>query len=228
MKKIVCISDTHGQHKSLTIPECDLLIHAGDATNMGKENEMRDFATWLKDQKQAKEIVYVPGNHDIIAETDFAMVKDMFGEGVNVLTCGLKDVAGFKVFGYSYTPEFCGWAFQGDDHSRSHTKFRNMWRDMSIVKDAGKVDIMVCHGPMRGILSTNAWEEECGSHTIRDAWEKIKPKLYVCGHIHESYGRVRYPGSRVVVNAALPVYDSDNSVHDSCSYVLNEPQVVWL
>ncbi|TXH14513.1 MAG: hypothetical protein E6R03_08985 [Hyphomicrobiaceae bacterium] len=219
MKKIVCISDTHGLHEHLHIPECDLLIHAGDATNLGKENEMRSFAQWLTRQKQAKEIVYVPGNHDIIAETDFAMVRDMFGDKVKVLTCGLTEVAGFSLLGYSYTPEFCGWGFQGDDTGGQKPAFRNMQRDLAMVDEA---DIMVCHGPLRGILSTNAWEEECGSETLRDAWEEIEPRLFVCGHIHESYGRVRWPGSKVVVNAALPVHCSDES------YVLNEPQVVYL
>lgn len=31
--KIVIISDTHGHHSKLDIPEADLLIHCGDFTN---------------------------------------------------------------------------------------------------------------------------------------------------------------------------------------------------
>ena len=47
MVKIVCISDTHNQHKQVEIPECDILIHAGDFTGRGTEHEIQDFAQWL-------------------------------------------------------------------------------------------------------------------------------------------------------------------------------------
>jgi predicted phosphodiesterase len=36
--KICAISDTHNQHSELKIPECDILIHAGDFTNNGTFN----------------------------------------------------------------------------------------------------------------------------------------------------------------------------------------------
>ena len=34
--RIVCISDTHGYHRSILIPTCDILIHGGDFTNFGE------------------------------------------------------------------------------------------------------------------------------------------------------------------------------------------------
>ena len=33
--KIVCISDTHGKHRSLKVPDGDVLVHAGDITSKG-------------------------------------------------------------------------------------------------------------------------------------------------------------------------------------------------
>lgn len=33
--KIVCISDTHGMHRKMKIPEGDVLVHAGDITMKG-------------------------------------------------------------------------------------------------------------------------------------------------------------------------------------------------
>mgnify|MGYP001244495831 CR=1 FL=1 len=50
MTKICLISDTHTKHDSITIPECDLLIHAGDATYRGEADELYDFAKWLNKQ----------------------------------------------------------------------------------------------------------------------------------------------------------------------------------
>jgi hypothetical protein len=34
--RIVCISDTHGFHRSVHIRPCDVLIHSGDFTNCGE------------------------------------------------------------------------------------------------------------------------------------------------------------------------------------------------
>lgn len=220
MKKIVCISDTHGLHDQLEIPSCDLLIHTGDATNIGSEKEMRSFASWLNHQTQASSILYVPGNHDTIAETDFGLVRQMFDPRIAVITAGVVEIAGFKILGYSWTPEFCGWGFQGWDHDSDNPKFRDMRRDLNLVSE---VDIIAAHGPMQGILSRNQYDEECGSIQLRRAWERIKPKLYVCGHIHESYGRFKVDSYRTVVNAALPFWNDEVS---DC--FLNQPVVVHL
>ena len=45
--KIVAISDTHGLHGSLTIPDGDLLIHAGDLTRHGTLNDVQEFNYFL-------------------------------------------------------------------------------------------------------------------------------------------------------------------------------------
>ena len=48
--KIVFISDTHGKHEVLTtkaynniLGEGDILVHAGDCTNVGRTHEIKDF-----------------------------------------------------------------------------------------------------------------------------------------------------------------------------------------
>lgn len=40
--RVVCISDTHSQHNSMTnaIPDGDVLVHAGDFTNTGDPDEV--------------------------------------------------------------------------------------------------------------------------------------------------------------------------------------------
>lgn len=45
--KLVCISDTHNQHNLLSIPDGNVLIHAGDATNLGTFQEWNKFNQWL-------------------------------------------------------------------------------------------------------------------------------------------------------------------------------------
>ena len=41
--RIVCLSDTHNLHERIQVPEGDLLLHAGDATNRGTEKEVAAF-----------------------------------------------------------------------------------------------------------------------------------------------------------------------------------------
>ena len=43
--RIVLISDTHNRHRTMQMPEGDILIHAGDFTNNGTEEEIREFDT---------------------------------------------------------------------------------------------------------------------------------------------------------------------------------------
>ena len=56
--KIVCISDTHGQHRSLDgiMPEGDVLVHAGDLTSSGRLAQLLEAAAWLDEQFERYEI----------------------------------------------------------------------------------------------------------------------------------------------------------------------------
>lgn len=40
--RIVCMSDTHGNHRSIHVPKCDVLIHGGDFSKTG-ENYCQRF-----------------------------------------------------------------------------------------------------------------------------------------------------------------------------------------
>lgn len=46
--KVVCLSDTHGFHRYLKVPDGDILIHAGDFMAHGRAaKEVEDFNEWL-------------------------------------------------------------------------------------------------------------------------------------------------------------------------------------
>ena len=61
--KFVAIADTHGKHKDLTIPSGDMLIHAGDISMKGDEDEIIDFLNWF-DEQNFKHKILIAGNHD--------------------------------------------------------------------------------------------------------------------------------------------------------------------
>jgi len=62
--KILHLSDTHGLHRRIKdMPEADVIIHSGDISNIGTEEEVLDFLNWFIDLPYSHKI-FVTGNHD--------------------------------------------------------------------------------------------------------------------------------------------------------------------
>lgn len=63
--KILHISDTHSKHKELKdLPYADIIIHSGDITENGTENEVFDFINWFE-ALDYKYKIFIYGNHDL-------------------------------------------------------------------------------------------------------------------------------------------------------------------
>jgi 3',5'-cyclic AMP phosphodiesterase CpdA len=59
------LSDTHGKHKELKdLPSADIIVHTGDFTYAGGEDEAMDFMNWFSDLPYAHKI-FIAGNHDL-------------------------------------------------------------------------------------------------------------------------------------------------------------------
>mmetsp|Transcript_10915 Transcript_10915/g.14640 ORF Transcript_10915/g.14640 Transcript_10915/m.14640 type:complete len:139 (+) Transcript_10915:497-913(+) len=61
----------------------------------------------------------------------------------------------------------------------------------------GPLDILVCHGPVAGMVDDNS-----GCKMLRSTVERVKPKLVVSGHIHRAYGQCKSLEGTQFVNAA--------------------------
>lgn len=48
--RMVCISDTHNRTDNLKLPEGDILVHAGDFSNVGLEGDIYRFVEFLSSQ----------------------------------------------------------------------------------------------------------------------------------------------------------------------------------
>lgn len=63
--RILHISDTHSKHRELLpLPNADIIIHSGDFTFAGSENEAYDFINWFCDLPFQHKI-FIAGNHDL-------------------------------------------------------------------------------------------------------------------------------------------------------------------
>ena len=86
---ILHFSDTHSQHRRLTqLPEADILIHSGDFTMNGSEQEAIDFMNWFCDLHYFHKIS-IYGNRDAICRH----IESGGYKGSVILCCFLKEDA---------------------------------------------------------------------------------------------------------------------------------------
>lgn len=199
--KIVCISDTHEQWHNLVIPECDVLISAGDYSYRGKPYIVEEFHKWLSLQP-AKHVISVQGNHELWVEKNFyeaqALVKKI-DPRIHFLRSGSVDIDGVKFYGDAATPEFMGWAFMIE---RGEPMKRH-WEAIPL-----DTQVLITHGPCAGILDINLADDDprkegFGCKQLRIAIERLHNlKLHVFGHIHGSSGEIDFKGVHFI-NAAI-------------------------
>jgi len=97
--RIVCISDTHGQHAKLSVPAGDVLIHAGDFMPFGDTpKEIVDFNHWLGKQPHRFKVV-IAGNHDLMFERHPGAAKEMLSNAIYLENSG-TELLGLKFWGF--------------------------------------------------------------------------------------------------------------------------------
>ena len=219
--RIVCISDTHGLHKIMEdlnpLPEGDVLIHAGDCTNVGKPNEVKEFVEWFMNVKGFDTKIFIAGNHDWAFENhryphhrgDFEWYYHLMNEeNLSQSDVTYLEDSGFtiessefskpiKFWGSPWQPEFYNWAF---NLPRLGDELKKYW-DM-IPNDT---DVLITHGPPSEVRDfVNNWRQptrNVGCELLRFRVEQVKPMVHVFGHIHEAYGAT-YVKDILYVNAS--------------------------
>jgi Icc-related predicted phosphoesterase len=205
MVKIAAISDTHNQHRDLVIPECDILIHAGDYSYTGDYQSIWEINEWfgkLKSSGLVKEIATVCGNHDWGFQTNPSLFRSIM-TNCTYLQDEPTEIMGLRFYGSPRTPEFCNWAFnekRGEDIKR--------WWD----RIPDDTQVLVTHGPPFGILD-QVWEqpytkmlgpEHLGCEELRKRVDNLPNLLLsVFGHIHSSTGEYRDDKGKIFINAAI-------------------------
>lgn len=211
MTRIVFISDTHNKHNKLTIPECDILVHAGDASFQGLESETRNFAKWLNKQP-AKHIVLTPGNHCKVFEKALPESRSWVTDEcphANLLIHEAVEIAGIRFFGSPWTPYFFNWSFNaGRTPTEAAHTFKpfigDLWKDIPL-----DTQILVTHGPGLGtldeVLSRDTGRiENVGCKELANKIRELKDlKISVFGHLHLNGGRTLVQDGVTYINAAM-------------------------
>jgi Icc-related predicted phosphoesterase len=191
--KLVIFSDTHNQHAKVRLPQGDVLVFAGDMSEMGSLYECEAFINYFNSQPH-KHKVMVAGNHDFaFEESHRLMLKDM----VNgyYLDNEMITVNGLTLFGSPYSPKYGGWAFMQERGSEE------LIRTWSKIPD--KCDIVMTHTPMYGYHDLTNEGVFAGCVDLRNRMEKVDFKMHICGHIHEGYGSTQFNDNKLLINAAI-------------------------
>ena len=174
--RLVHLSDTHELHRYVKVPDGDVLIHAGDFTNISSITAINDFNDWLGDLPHAYKIV-IAGNHDSKFESRPSIAKDMITNAI-YLKDNSVEIEGIKFYGSPYTPVFMEWAFNATENQR-----KIIWD-----KIPDDTDVLITHGPPKMIMDVDPWGNHVGCGYLMARVKKIKPKVHSFGHIHEGYG----------------------------------------
>jgi len=191
--RIIAISDTHGLHDQLTLPPGDVLVHAGDISMKGTEQEVISFVTWFG-QQDFKHKIFIAGNHDFYFEKmPEDAIKKIIPPGIIYLNDTGIEINGTRFWGSPITPWFFNWAF----NRHRGEAIKKHW-DMAPVD----TDILITHGPVYKIVDKTTSGHYAGCEDLLQKVKAIKPKVHICGHIHEAYGSIEKDGT-FFINASL-------------------------
>lgn len=212
--RLCFVSDTHKQHGQLTqhviAAEADILVHCGDWSSRGRGEEVDSFATWcemLLRKKYVKHVVAIAGNHDLCMDAshrnDFSCSREVAlrhlrDAGVLYLQDETGSIAdtdnrSLLFYGSPWTPAFMDWGFQ----ITSEEQDRKLANKIPV-----GLDVLVTHGPPKGIRDVAPDGRPCGSPGLARAIFDAQPRVHAFGHIHGQYGLTLGRGGTLHVNAA--------------------------
>lgn len=209
--RIVALSDQHGYLPEL--PRCDLLIIAGDICpdrfgpflamhdpDQQKSWFNRKVRPWLA-KAPATHKILTWGNHDWCGQA-CSFRHDSPSEAsttelqilVDDQTCVPEGHSSVSVWATPWSNQFMNWAFMKPAP------------DLEAVYAAipEGIDILISHQAPYGYGDrcadySSGKIEHLGSRELLAAIGRVRPKLVICGHIHDGYGRYEYD--------SIPIYN---------------------
>lgn len=182
--RIVCLSDTHDLIPP-SIPDGDLLIHAGDLTNAGTADGIQAQIDWLATLPHRHKVL-IAGNHDSWFDVrsrkpeDKKNARRLDFKGLyylqnSAVTLDFTDGRKLNVYGAADLPA-CG----GDDNAFQYQSDRHPWQGRIPID----TDVLVTHTPPK-------FHRDLGLGCLgllEEVW-RVKPKVHIFGHVHWGHGQ---------------------------------------
>lgn len=184
--RLAFLSDTHMRHQQVAVPPCDVLVHCGDFTRRGRRDEVEAFLDWFARQPARAAHVCIGGNHDAFCEQRPEAMAALAAERGVIYLCDTgREIAGLSVWGSPATPAFRSMAFNRERGAPIRAHWDRIPSDL---------DLLLTHGPPRGLGDRVFFGARVGCADLRAAVEARPPRLHAFGHIHEGFGEYRAAG----------------------------------
>lgn len=188
MTRVMAFSDLHGSRvraEALVAAsaDADLVIGAGDYCNM--REGLAGALSLLAGLRRP--VVLVPGNAESAAE-----LRAAAHEGMTVLHGEAVELAGLTVFGLGYGVPVTPFGDWSCDLTEAEAQ--------ALLARCDRADILVTHSPPKGVADITSQGVSVGSTSVRAAIGRIAPRLAICGHVHDSWGRSGTIGATSVHN----------------------------
>lgn len=185
--KIIHISDTHGHHNELSpLPAADVIVHSGDFTFAGNEEEAYDFMSWFCDLHY-KHKIFISGNHDMCMYGADSI--DGLPPNVHYLNNSGITIEGVKFYG---VPLFV------EDASSGKT-------DVDILNIPADTEVLVTHQPPYSYCDMADYGnglEHRGNPRLAARVAEMHLRCHLFGHEHDAYG-VEWHNGVVFSNASV-------------------------
>ncbi|MFA7081125.1 MAG: metallophosphatase domain-containing protein [Bacteroidales bacterium] len=170
--RIIHISDTHNLHRKVkNLPSADLIIHSGDVSFAGTDEELMNFINWFS-SLDYKYKIFIGGNHDFCLEGEnIKTIQNLLPNNCYYLDKSRITIENINIFGL---PFFVSEAMSAD-------------YEQSIKLIPKDTNILISHRPPLGILDCSG-TINYGCQDLLKAISKIKPRYNLFGHIHDAYG----------------------------------------
>jgi Icc-related predicted phosphoesterase len=189
--KILAFSDLHCDVASATLiaeqaHSADWVIGAGDFATMRRGlNKTIDALRRIE-----RPTFLVPGNGESFDELqlacqDWTSATVLHGSGVYA--------DGIQVYGIGgaipVTP-FGAWSYDFSEEQAA-----------TMLGDCRPAGVLISHSPPWGAVDVTSSGKHVGSKAVREAIERLQPRLVICGHIHDCWEQREMIGTTLVINA---------------------------
>jgi Icc-related predicted phosphoesterase len=164
--------------------EADVVVGVGDFASV--HSGLADTIEALRSIQVPA--VLVPGNN----ETEDALREACAGwEQAVVLHGEATEIDGVAFFGLGAGVPVTPWDWSFDLTEETAT---------TLLESCPEGCVLVVHSPPRGHVDVDSSGRHLGSQAVLQAIKRRRPRLAICGHIHESWGQESRIGPTKVIN----------------------------
>lgn len=220
--RVVCLSDTHWEHRRIRVTDGDILIHCGDFSTRGPLSQVVEFNEWLGVLPHRHKIV-IAGNHEMALDElkhSPAEIKALFTNATYLQDDEIT-VEGIRIYGAPWIARnkffllpSLKWALStgigsmglGFAMSSKSPRLYEKWNNIP-----EGVDFLVTHMPPYQILDSYLQKNMGCPYLQATVLERVRPVVHMFGHVHDSRGTMERDGIRFI-NAANALAPNQPSV----------------